>query len=158
MIILDTFLNGQSVDDSIERFEQLARIAFQPRKILDISLVSRLAKVPLVSRLFKVPLVSGLLEITLPRLQMLFVSYFADGLYLAKNIEAALIEAFGAGRSILDYSYATSTGTRIGLPVATVQARPSCHIFTNSNGVGAHEQNQVVEAKDGHRNVPVWEM
>jgi hypothetical protein len=151
-------LNGQSIEDSVERFEELAKIAFRPRKVLDISLISRLTKIPLLSRLFKEPMLSSLLEITLPRLQTLLVSYFADGLYLAKNIEAVLIEAFGSKRSILDYSYATSVGTRIGLPVATVQPRPSCHIFTNYNGVGAHEQNQVVEPKDGFRNVPVWEM
>ena len=70
------------------------------------------------------------------------MSYFTDGLHPAKNIEAALKEVFGAEGSILDYSHATSMGTRIGLPVATVRERPSSRIFTNYNGIGSREQSQ----------------
>lgn len=53
LIILDTFLNGLSIDDSIEKFGELAKIAFQPRRVLDFSLVSRLTKIPILSRLLK---------------------------------------------------------------------------------------------------------
>jgi len=69
------------------------------------------------------------------------VSYLADGLYSPDNIEAALKEVFSADKSILDCSYATSIGTRIGLPVATVDQRPSVRIFTNYNGVGERSKD-----------------
>jgi len=72
----------------------------------------------------------------------MFISYFADGLYPAKNIEAALKRAFGTSRSILDFSDATSTGTRVGLTVATTSEKPSCRIFTNYNGAGERGKDQ----------------
>lgn len=110
------FHNGWSIDDSTETFEKLAKLAFKRRKVLHIPLLSRV--------------------------QELLLSYFADGLYSAKNIEAALKEVFGTHATILDCSYATTAGTRIGLPVATVQEKPSCRIFTNYNGIGEREPNQ----------------
>jgi hypothetical protein len=88
------FHNGWSIDDSAETFDKLATLAFQRRKVWDLPFLSRI--------------------------QELLISYFTDGLYPAKNIEAVLKEVFGAERSILDYSYTTSTRTRISLPVATV--------------------------------------
>ena len=110
------FHKGWYVERSLDVFERLAKHTFTRRKGLGIPLLSRLR---------------GLLE-----------SYLTDGLYAAGNIEAALKEVFGAQESILDYSYATKTGTRIGLPVATVHERPSCRVFTNYNGVGTQERNQ----------------
>ena len=110
------FLNGWSIDDSTEAFEKLAKRAFKRRRVLGIPFFSRIQEV--------------------------LLSYFADGLYPAKNIEAALKEVFGVERSILDSSYATSTGTKIGLPVATIQEKPSCRIFTNYNGIGVRDQDQ----------------
>ena len=109
------FVNGWSIDDSTETFEKLAKLAFKPRKV------------------FNIPFLPNLLEA--------LISYFADGLYPPENIEAALKQAFG-GRSILDYSHATSTGTRIGIPVATVDGKPSRRIFTNYNGVGEREKDR----------------
>jgi hypothetical protein len=44
------------------------------------------------------------------------MSYLADGVYPVENIESALNEVFGSEKGILDYSYATSIGPRIGLP------------------------------------------
>ncbi|EXJ56219.1 uncharacterized protein A1O5_12675 [Cladophialophora psammophila CBS 110553] len=134
LIVLAMFHNGWSIEKSSDAFERLAKLAFRRRKGLGIPFLSRLRE--------------------------LLVSYFTDGLYAAKNIEAALKEAFGTEESILDYSHATSTGTRIGLPVATVHEKPSCRIFTNYNGVGAREQNpgQVIKPKDGFGRVPVWEI
>ena len=67
----------------------------------------------------------------------ILASYLADGLYPAENIEAALKEVFGA-KSILDYSHATTIGTRISLPVAIIN-KPSYCIFTNYNGVGSRD-------------------
>jgi hypothetical protein len=76
------------------------------------------------------------LNIPLPTIIELLISYFADGLYKSEAIETALKQAFGTERSILDQSHATSIGTRVGLPVATVQDKPARRIFTNYNGVG----------------------
>ena len=72
----------------------------------------------------------------------LLISYFADGLYPSENIDAALKQAFGTTKSILDFSHAVATGTRIGLPVATTGDTPSCRIFTNYNGVGERSKDQ----------------
>jgi hypothetical protein len=145
------FINGWSIDHSTESFEKLAKLAFQRRKV------------------FNLPF--------LPRILELLISYFADGLYPPENIEAALKQVFGTDRSILDYSHATATGTRVGLPVATVNEKPSCRIFTNYNGVGERAKEQgmfkmnrirsniltkepdhVIKPKDGHGGVPLWEM
>jgi hypothetical protein len=110
------FVNGWSIDESTETFEQLAKVAFKPRKVLQI------------------PIFRHCLE--------LIISYFADGLYPPENIEAALKLVFGNEKSILDFSHATSSGTRIGLPVATVDGKPSRRVFTNYNGVGKRENGQ----------------
>lgn len=116
LIILVMFHNGWSIDDSAETFEKLATSAFKRRKVLDVPFLSRI--------------------------QEIIISYFTDGLYPAKNIETVLKEVFGPERTILDPSYATSTGTKIGLPVVTVQEKPSCRIFTNYNGIGMRNRKQ----------------
>jgi hypothetical protein len=86
---------------------------------------------------FNIPFFSRALELT--------ASCFADGLYSAKNLEAVVKNALGADKHILGTSYATSTGTRVGLPVATVSQLPSYRIFTNCNGVGRrnHEMDEL---------------
>jgi hypothetical protein len=116
LIVLALFHNGWSVQKSSEAFEKLAKLAFQKRKYL---------KIPFISRI-----------------QELVTSYLTDGIYPATNIENALQEAFGKTGSILDCSYATSIGTKIGLPVATVQGRPSTRLFTNYNGIGKRSLSQ----------------
>jgi hypothetical protein len=145
------FIHGWSVDDCIKAFEKLAKAAFQRRK------------------LFSLPF--------FPRILELLISYFTDGLYPPENIEVALKQVFGTSRSILDYSHATETGTRVGLPVATVDDKPSCRIFTNYNGVGERAEelgmfrrnrdrsnlltisiDHVIKPDDGHAEVPLWEM
>lgn len=109
IIVLALFVNGWSVDKCGERFEQLARLAFQPRPSPGIPIISHI--------------VDSL------------VSLFADGRYPADNLEAALQETFGRDRSILDCSRATATGARVGLPVTTIRDVSTC-VFTNYNGVG----------------------
>jgi hypothetical protein len=109
------FIKGLSIDEAEEVFEKLAKVAFKPRKVLHI---------PFISRIYE-----------------LAKSYLADGLYPAENIEAALKAVFGKDKSILDYSYATSIGARVGLPVATIREPLSC-IFTNYNGVGTRDEDQ----------------
>ncbi|ORY19077.1 hypothetical protein BCR34DRAFT_582625 [Clohesyomyces aquaticus] len=41
-------------------------------------------------------------------------------LYAPKNIKAALKQVFRNNKSILDVSHVTTTGTRVGLPIATI--------------------------------------
>ena len=89
-------------------FEELSQHAFAPRKV------------------FKIPFLSTI--------QKALLSYLGDSLYPAENIENPLKAIFGTDESIIDYSSATLTGTKVGIPVATADERPSCKIFTNYNG------------------------
>ena len=107
---------GWSIEKCIERAENFAKFAFQPR------LVSRIpAFIP------KIPGLSAFVSF--------LISYFADGCYSADYLEKILQEEFGKERSILDCSNATATGTRIGIPVTTIQDTTTC-IFTNYNAIG----------------------
>jgi len=103
-------VNGWSVETCIERYEHLAKVAFQPRPSPNI------------------PVLSQIIEF--------LISFIADGRYSAENLEKALQETFGSYRSILDCSKATATGTRIGVPVTTIDDASTC-IFTNYNGIGS---------------------
>jgi hypothetical protein len=114
------FINGWSVDDCANVFEGLAKKAFEPRWFFHIPVLPR------------IPILSHILEF--------LVSYLADGLYAAEGLEAALKDAFGSDRSILECSHATAIGARVGLPVTTIFETDSC-IFTNYNGVGARPQD-----------------
>jgi hypothetical protein len=58
------FINGWFIDESMEAFEKLAKVAFKRRGVLDI---------PFLSHIYE-----------------LLKAYFADGLYPAENLEAAL--------------------------------------------------------------------
>jgi hypothetical protein len=120
LIILAMFINGWSVDDCANAFESLARKAFKPRGF---------AQIPLLSR---IPIVAHILEF--------LMSYLADGLYPADDLEAALKDVFGDNRSILDHSHATAIGAKVGLPVTTILETDPC-IFTNYNGVGTRPQD-----------------
>ena len=115
MIAIDHFVKGRSLTETIQMFPGMAERAFKRRNGFNI---------PLISRAFE--LVGG---------------YLADGLYSSANIESALQEVFG-DKSIMDSSYATQTGTKIGVPVATVSNHPSYRIFTNYNGVGVRDEDQ----------------
>ena len=114
--MLAMFVNGWDIEESTGTFERLAKVAFTPRKVS------------------KFPIFRNLVE--------LMISYFTDGLYAPGNIESALKQAFGEYKSILDVSHATTTGTRVGIPVATVDGSPSRRIFTNYNGVGERVKGQ----------------
>jgi hypothetical protein len=117
------FINGWPVNDCGKAFERLAKVAFRPRRVSCIPIISHIQK--------------------------FLISYLADGVYPTENIESALKEVFGSERSILDYSYATSIGAKIGLPVTTIRDTLPC-IFTNYNGVGNREQN-CGKSKSSHR-------
>jgi hypothetical protein len=114
IIAIDLFLNGRPLDEAVQQFPHLIERAFCRRRSLRVPFLStgvRLAK-----------------------------SYLADGLYSASNIDAVLKEVIGTDGNISDCSYATSTGTKVGLPVATVSKHPLYRIFTNYNGVGTRSR------------------
>jgi hypothetical protein len=137
LIVADIFLNGWTIDRSTERFERLAKLVFQRRGVPNVPLLPRFLNrlIPQLADSFQpLPL--------LLRFSELLVSYFTDGLYPRQNIEEALKQAFGTARGILDISQATTTGTRVGFPVATVDEKPSCRIFTNYNGTGKRNDDQ----------------
>ena len=108
------FIKGWSIPESTEAFKRLAEVAFQKRNVLRLPLLSRL--------------------------QRYLISYLSDSIYPAENIELVLKEVFGIETNILDYSHATSIGTRIGLPVASVSNPPGHHVFTNYNGAGERDK------------------
>jgi hypothetical protein len=111
VIMIDHFINGRSLDESIQMFPGIMERAFQRRASLRIPFLSK-----------------GI---------HLLASYFADGLYRADNIEAVLQEVIGTDKKLLDCSQATACGTKVGLPVATVSKHPLFRMFTNYNGIGA---------------------
>jgi hypothetical protein len=118
-------------------FEKFAKFAFERQVVLNIPILSRIFAI-FVKLAFGQQIVLNIPIISY--LFILLVFYLADGLYPAENIKAALKEVFGT-KSILDYLYTTSTGTRIGLPVATI-GKLSCCIFTNYNSIGTRDQDQ----------------
>ena len=110
VIAMDHYINGRTLTESIQKFPDMMERTFKRRTSL---------RIPFLSRAFE-----------------LTASCIADGLYQARNIESVLKETFGADRTILACSHATTTGTKIGFPVATVSKHPSYRIFTNYNGIG----------------------
>ncbi|KAF2844459.1 FabD/lysophospholipase-like protein, partial [Plenodomus tracheiphilus IPT5] len=116
VIAMDHYLKGRPLSESIERFPEMMERSFTRRKSLNIPFLSRACQ--------------------------LLISYCTDGMYSAGKIESVLQEALGADSNILDCSYATSTGTKVGLPVATVSRHPAYRILTNYNGVGTRDDEQ----------------
>ena len=109
IIAIDHFMFGRPVEESIAMFSSMAGRIFERR----------------MSRRF--PLVSRIGELAL--------SYLTDGLYPSKNVDSGLKE-WASSKKMLDCSFATSTGTKVGFPVATVSEHPSHKFFTNYNGIG----------------------
>ena len=69
------------------------------------------------------------------RLRELLISYFADPLYSAHNLEEGLRTQFREEISLVDHSAATSKGAKVGITVTGV---PDAElVFTNYNGVGS---------------------
>lgn len=147
LIAADLFLNGCPIEKTAERFEQLASTVFENRHVFHIPLLSKFIQTFLSSFTDTVPLLP-----ILRKALKLSMSYYANGIYPPEHIEEALTQVFGKERTILDVSHATSTGTLVGLPVATASETPSRRIFTNYNGIGQRPQHhgmfQKAVAKD----------
>ncbi|XMA20309.1 hypothetical protein WAI453_013100 [Rhynchosporium graminicola] len=110
---------GWTIEQATENLEHYAELAFQPRSLWNTEIL----------------LISQFLQVI-----DFMISYLADSRYSADNLEAALREAFGSNRSMLDYSNATRIGTCVGLPVTTIRDT-SIYVFTNYNGVGTRSRN-----------------
>ncbi|KAF2113714.1 hypothetical protein BDV96DRAFT_601192 [Lophiotrema nucula] len=131
IIATEHFILGRPLDESIRTFSDMVTQVFKPRKSSSIPVLSQIVRT--------------------------ILAYFTDGLYPASNINNALREWI-QGKNLLDCSHATSTGTKVGLPVATVSELPSFRFFTNYNGVGERDAQQdrgVIKPKEGHANVPL---
>lgn len=114
VIAIDHFILGRPLDESAKMFSDMVKEIFKPRA----------SSIPVVSHVFRA-----------------IVAYFTDGLYPASNIDTAL-RRWIKDRNLLDCSHATSTATKVALPVATVSKHPSFRFFTNYNGVGERKQLQ----------------
>ena len=103
------FLNGLPVTKCLEVFENLSHKAFDRGFVSSNSIFSRLRE--------------------------LLISYFADSLYSAHNLEEALRTQFGDEMSLMDHSASTCRGAKVGITVTGV---PNAElVFTNYNGVGS---------------------
>ncbi len=108
---------GWPVEHCIASFESLARLAFKPRPLCHI------------------PVVTAVYE-------FLF-SLLVDSRYSARNLEWALQDVFGTTRSIIDCSNASEMGALVGMPATTIRDT-STYIFTNYNGVGQRVESGTV--------------
>lgn len=103
------FLNGVSVSECVKIFERLSKKAFDRGFTPSNSIFSRVRE--------------------------LLISYFADSLYSAHNLEDGLRNQFGDMTTLMDHSNAATTGAKVGVTVTGV---PNAElIFTNYNGVGS---------------------
>lgn len=103
------FLNGVPISECIRIFESMSHNAFNRGIASSNSILSRLSE--------------------------LLISYFADSLYSAYNLEEGLLKQFGEEMTLMDCSAATAKGAKVGITVTGV---PNAELlFTNYNGVGS---------------------
>ncbi|KAI1655482.1 acyl transferase/acyl hydrolase/lysophospholipase [Daldinia decipiens] len=80
---------------------------------------------------------------------------FLGCLYPSKGIDGALVKVFGNKR-MANPSYATLTGTKIGVLATTNTKVPVTYMFTNYNGIGEARVGYVVH--QGRNDVKTWEV
>jgi hypothetical protein len=124
---------GWSVEDCIDYYERLAKQVFELHHFTCFRWLSWLFW-----------------------LRAILFSPITDGIYPARNLEAALQELFGSDENILDCSSATAMGTKIGITVSTMKPEP--FIFTNYNGLGDREDKKYKKYGVLLGNALVWEM
>ncbi|PQE17590.1 hypothetical protein CJF32_00010591 [Rutstroemia sp. NJR-2017a WRK4] len=132
LIVMAMFLNGLPVTECMEVFEKLSLKTFDRGFISSNSIFSRLRE--------------------------LLISYFADSLYSAHNLEEGLQAQFGDKTSLMDHSAATSKGAKVGITVTGVPN--AALIFTNYNGVGSRLSKsgyRHILSDDTSNRVRVWE-
>jgi hypothetical protein len=89
-------------------------------------------------------------------LQAILASLFTDGIYPARNLEAALKKVMGEDDNILDCSPATAMGIRVAVVASTLKPEP--FLFTNYNGLGNRDDKKVAKYGILRGNARVWEM
>ncbi|KAM3066494.1 hypothetical protein ACMFMG_011992 [Clarireedia jacksonii] len=132
LIVMAMYLNGLSVTECMDIFETLSFKAFDRGFVSSNSIFSRLRE--------------------------LLISYFADSLYSADNLEEGLRSQFGDERSLMDHSAATRKGAKVGITVTGV---PNAELlFTNYNGVGSRLSEagyRHILSDDTSNRVRIWE-
>ncbi|CZT11980.1 uncharacterized protein RAG0_15979 [Rhynchosporium agropyri] len=132
LIVMAMFLNGLPVTECVKVFEKLSHKAFNRGFVSSNSIFSRLRE--------------------------LLISYFADSLYSAHNLEEGLRMQFGADVSLMDHSAATTKGAKVGITVTGV---PNAELVcTNYNGVGSRPPGSGyhhVLSDESSNRVRVWE-
>jgi hypothetical protein len=122
---------GLPIDDSIRVFEELASMAFQPRWVSGIPVISYIEKI--------------------------IVSYIEDGWYSPRGLERALKQIFGDTMTMFDISYATTIGTKIAVTATTAAAATSTKssdcLFRNYKKVGERYQDCGTSALRGFNTI-----
>ena len=104
LIVLGLFMNGWSVEEGLENFMRLAKQAFKAPS-------SSIGKT----------------------LHGLLMSIFTDSRYGSKNIENALLEAFGSDRTMLGWTETGNHRTRVAVTATSPATATPC-IFSNYTG------------------------
>ncbi|KAK8054768.1 hypothetical protein PG994_009835 [Apiospora phragmitis] len=128
------WINGWSPGECIASFENLAKVAFEPRWWWP--------RLPILLPIFK-----------------LLATLVLDSQYLSKPLEAVLLQVFGE-KSIQACSPATELGAKVGITVTTTQDASAC-IFTTYNGVGqrrADSEYHVFKPQSSSGQIPLWEI
>jgi hypothetical protein len=169
------FVNGWSVEDCIASFEDLARLAFKPRRSAGLSRAYGFVRSLLVHSRYPFRNLETALHV-LSKAYEFVSSLVVDSRYPARNLEAALQAVFGSTRSMVECSTASEMGTMVGVPVTTIRNVSTC-VFTNYNGVGKRESSSgkaektkcisrtltsvdyhIMPPEEGTRRSPLWEV
>jgi hypothetical protein len=117
---------GLSVDDSIHVFKDLARKAFEPRRVSCIPIISDIEKI--------------------------ILSFLADSLYPPEGLEAGLKEIFGDTMTMFDCSYATAIGTKVAATVTTIPKGYPC-LFRNYKKLGKRHKDYGTSATRDYNTI-----
>ncbi|KAB5514941.1 patatin-like phospholipase-like protein [Coniochaeta sp. 2T2.1] len=131
LIVPAMFVKGWRPSECTSAFEDTANVAFRARLLSRVPFLSVAAKA--------------------------LYSLLSGGFYRAQNLEDVLKDTYGDDTKMMDSSYATSIGAKIGLAVAAI-SEPSTLLFTNYNGVGEEAARSGYHVYQGPQDVNVWEV
>lgn len=154
LIVLALFINGWPIDKVLPTFETLAARSFGQAAPSDRT--TRLAAA-LRSMSSVLPQRARQLATQASALLSLLTWLRTGARYSSAPIEASLKQVFGEARSMLDVGPAAESGTRVVIPVATVDGE--CELLTNYSTDGPCCERDVSKracTPDG--SLKVWEV